>query len=182
MRNRLDPQWLDAQYNNRARVPDHAQVMAGWADASAAARAGAPQAVLDVAYGPTAGQKLDVFPAAVPQAPVLVFIHGGYWRALDKADQSFVAPSFNADGAMVVLPNYDLCPAVSVEQIVLQLVQAVAWVVRHAAEHGGDPTRIALAGHSAGGHLAAMLLSCRWHRCNQLCLQTCFNALPDLRR
>ena len=162
MRNRLDPLWLDAQYNNRARVPDYADALASWSRASAAARAGAPRAVLDLSYGPTALQKLDVFPAAVPKAPVLIFIHGGYWRALDKADCSFVAPSFNADGAMVVVPNYDLCPAVSIEQIALQLVQAVAWTVRHAAEHGGDPARIALAGHSAGGHLAAMLLSCRW--------------------
>ena len=162
MRHRLDPQWLDEQYNNRARVPGHASVMANWADASVAARAGAPRAVLDVPYGPDAGQRLDLFPADAPKAPVLIFIHGGYWRALDKADHSFVAPSFNADGAMVVVPNYGLCPAVSIEQIALQLVQAVAWVHRHAAEHGGDPSRIALAGHSAGGHLVAMLLSCRW--------------------
>ncbi len=162
MRQRLDPTWLDAQYNNRALVPNHAEVMASWARASAVARAGASGAVLDVCYGPGHGQTLDVFPAAAAKAPVLIFIHGGYWRSLDKADHSFVAPSFNADGAMVVVPNYGLCPAVNIEQIALQLADAVAWVHRHAAVHGGDPTRIALAGHSAGGHLATMLLSCRW--------------------
>ncbi len=161
MRARYAPTWLDAQYNNRARVPDHAQVMARWSEASALART-APAARLDLRYGAGAGETLDIFPAARPAAPVLIFIHGGYWRALDKADHSFVAPSFNADGAMVVVPNYALCPAVGIEHITLQMAAVVAWVWRHAAAHGGDPTRIALAGHSAGGHLAAMLLSCRW--------------------
>ena len=162
MRPRLDPTWLDAQYNNRARVPDHAAVMARWAQASALARSGAASAQLDVRYGDGAGETLDIFPAANPNAPVLVFIHGGYWRGLDKADHSFVAPSFNADGAAVVVPNYALCPAVSIEHITLQMAAAVAWVWRHAAGFGGDPSRIALVGHSAGGHLAAMLLCCRW--------------------
>ena len=164
MRSRFDPAWLDKQYNNRARVPDHAHVLASWSEASALARAGSP-AHLDLRYGDGAGESLDVFPATAPgaaAAPVLVFIHGGYWRSLDKADHSFVAPSFNADGAMVVVPNYALCPAVSVEHIVLQMAAVVAWVWRHAARFGGDPGRVALAGHSAGGHLATMLLSCRW--------------------
>jgi arylformamidase len=95
-------------------------------------------------------------------APVLVFLHGGYWRGLDKADHSFVAPAFTQAGACVVVPNYALCPAVTVPQIVLQMVQALAWTWRHVAEHGGDPNRITVAGHSAGGHLAAMLLACQW--------------------
>lgn len=162
MRPRLDPDWLDAQYNNRARVADHAQVLQSWAQASALTRSQAPNARLDVPYGDAAGETLDIFPALQPGAPVLVFIHGGYWRSLDKADHSFVAPAFNAAGATVVVPNYALCPAVSVEHIVLQVAHALAWVWRHAAEFGADPGRIALAGHSAGGHLATMLLSCRW--------------------
>ncbi len=162
MQPRLDPTWLDAQYNNRARVPDHADVMAGWAQASALARSGAAAAQLDVRYGDGAGETLDIFPAPQPNAPVLVFIHGGYWRALDKADHSFVAPSFNADGAAVVVPNYALCPAVRIEHITLQMAAAVAWVWRNAGRFGGNPSRIALVGHSAGGHLAAMLLCCRW--------------------
>jgi arylformamidase len=162
MRQRFDPAWLDAQYNNRARVADHAQVLSSWAQASALARSGAQAAQLDVAYGSAAGETLDIFPAPQKGAPVLVFIHGGYWRSLDKSDHSFVAPSFNANGASVVLPNYALCPAVGVEHIALQMARALAWVWRHASSWGADPSRIALVGHSAGGHLATLLLSCRW--------------------
>jgi arylformamidase len=163
MRPRLDdPAWLDAQYNNRARVADSAAQLAGWADASKHARDGSRKKLLDIAYGDGPNETLDIFPAAVADAPVLVYIHGGYWRSLDKSDFSFVAPSFVADGAMVVVPNYALCPAVTMEDIALQMVKAVAWTWRHAAECGGNPQRLALVGHSAGAHLAAMLLSCRW--------------------
>lgn len=161
MRNRRDPVWLEAQYNNRARVPDHGQVLARWAQASELVRQRSV-AHLDVAYGDGPGEVLDLFPTDAPAAPVLIFIHGGYWRSLDKADHSFVAPSFTADGALVVVVNYALCPAVTVEHIVMQMVRAVVWVWRHAEAYGGDPSRIALAGHSAGAHLAAMLMSCRW--------------------
>jgi arylformamidase len=167
MRPRLDdPAWLEAQYNNRARVADSAQQLAGWAEASALARERIAQQVLDVRYGDGPGETLDVFPAG-PGAPVLIYIHGGYWRSLDKSDFSFVAPSLVADGAMVVVPNYALCPAVTVEDITLQMVKAVAWAWRHAADHGGDPGRMALVGHSAGAHLAAMLLSCRWKQVDE---------------
>ena len=167
MRPRLDdPAWLEAQYNNRARVADSAQQLAGWAEASALARERIAQQVLDVRYGDGPGETLDVFPAG-PGAPVLIYIHGGYWRSLDKSDFSFVAPSLVADGAMVVVPNYALCPAVTVEDITLQMVKAVAWTWRHAADHGGDPGRMALVGHSAGAHLAAMLLSCRWKQVDE---------------
>lgn len=155
-----DPAWLDAQYHARVAIADHPAIFQRWREASDLARAQSP-CTLDIAYGPDPAERLDVFPAG-PGAPVLVFIHGGYWRSLDKADHRFVAPSFVADGAAVVLPNYSLCPAVSIEQIALQMTRALAWVVAHIAEFGGDPSRIALAGHSAGAHLAAMLLACRW--------------------
>lgn len=156
-----DPAWLDAQYNNRARVPEAPQILERWANASALARAQS-DCLLDVPYGSAPGETLDVFRTAAPDAPVFVFIHGGYWRALDKRDHSFIAPALVEAGAMVVVPNYALCPAVSIEHITLQMVQAVAWTWRHAREHGGDPRRIVVGGHSAGGHLAAMLLNCRW--------------------
>jgi arylformamidase len=161
-----DPAWLDRQYDNRARVPEHTRILANWAEASALVRERRPAARLDLRYGQGLDETLDLFPptsgAPGPGAPVMVFIHGGYWRSLDKRDFSFVAPAFNAAGALVLVPNYALAPAVSIEHIVLQMALVVAWAHDHAAEHGGDPGRIVLVGHSAGAHLAAMLLTCRW--------------------
>ncbi len=156
-----DPAWLDRMYNNRALVPDHAVHFARWAEWSRQARASLP-CELDLAYGDGPNETLDVFPAAQPNSPVVVFIHGGYWRSLDKADHSFVAPALTAAGACVVVPNYALCPAVTIAQITLQMVRALVWTWRHAARYGGDPSRITVVGHSAGGHLAAMLLTCAW--------------------
>lgn len=155
------PEWFDAQYNNRARIPEHLRILREWADRSAAAR-DALAGTLDIAYGAEPGERLDLFAPAAPGAPVLVYVHGGYWRALDKRDASFVAPPFVAAGALVVVTNYALCPAVSIEEIVRQQRAALAWTWRHAAEHGGDPGRIVVAGHSAGGHLAAMMLATDW--------------------
>lgn len=165
--NHFDPAWLDSQYNNRALVPEHARHFERWTRDSATARA-ASDCVLDVAYGRGSGETLDIFPAARPPgaapAPVLVFIHGGYWRSLDKSDHSFVAPPLVKQGACVVVPNYALCPAVTIPHITLQMVKVLAWVYRHIATHGADPNRITVVGHSAGGHLAAMLLACQWPR------------------
>ena len=100
--------------------------------------------------------------ASSANSPVLVFLHGGYWRALDKSDHSFVAPSLTEQGITVVVPNYALCPAVTIPEIVMQMVKALAWVWRHIDTWGGDASRIHVAGHSAGGHLAAMMLACDW--------------------
>ena len=166
MRPRLDPVWLDGQYNNRTRVHDHAEIMAGWTAASKLVLERAASR-LDVPYGEDPGANLDIFmphglAAGAKAAPVMVFIHGGYWRALDKSDHAFVAPAFTAAGALVVVPNYALCPAVSIEHIALQVARAVLWVRKNAEGLGGDPSRIMVAGHSAGGHLATMMLSCRW--------------------
>ncbi len=158
-----DPDWLEAMYNNRARVPDHAEHFERWARDSQRVRERQP-CTLDIAYGPSSGQRLDVFPAAQAGAPVVVFIHGGYWRSMDKKDHAFVVPPWTEAGACVVVPNYDLCPKVPLTEIVMQMVRALAWTWRHIARHGGDPSRISVAGHSAGGHLAAMLLSCLWDR------------------
>ncbi|MEJ8854111.1 alpha/beta hydrolase [Variovorax robiniae] len=161
-----DPAWLDRMYDNRARVPGHPAYFARWAEFSARVRAAQPEGV-DLRYGDGANETLDVFRAADANAPVLVFIHGGYWRALDKRDHSFLAPVFNKRGVCVVVPNYALCPGaveqpVTIPDIALQMVKALAWTSRHIAEHGGDPARITIVGHSAGGHLAAMLLGCDW--------------------
>ncbi|GAB3662225.1 alpha/beta hydrolase [Ramlibacter alkalitolerans] len=159
--NRGDGDWCDRMYNNRALVPDHADYLARWAAESGKAR-GELRCELDIAYGTEPGETLDVFPAEQGGGPVLVFIHGGYWRALDKSDHSFVAPAFTRHNACVVVPNYALAPAVTIPQITLQMARAVAWTWRNARRFGGDPRRIVVAGHSAGGHLAAMLLTCLW--------------------
>ena len=93
---------------------------------------------------------------------MLFFIHGGYWRALNKKDHAFIAPAFTPEGVCVVIPNYALAPALTVPDITMQMVKALAWSWRNIGKHGGDPSRITVAGHSAGGHLAAMMLSCVW--------------------
>jgi arylformamidase len=159
--NLKDPAWLDSMYNNRNLVPDYATYFDNWVQASKAARNNQP-CKLHVAYGKAPGEKLDVFHGATKDAPVVVFIHGGYWRSLDKSDHSFVAPAFTAKGACVVVPNYDLCPAVTIPEITMQMVRALAWVYRNIAQYGGNPKRITVVGHSAGGHLVAMLLACVW--------------------
>ena len=159
-------QWHDRMYNNRALVPDFADHLAHWQNASATARAQLNSS-LDVPYGEGLGETLDIFPAKDANAPVVVFIHGGYWRSLDKSDHSFVAPALRDMGACVVVVNYALCPGtpqhpVTIPDIALQMAKATAWVWRHIAEHGGDRQNISVIGHSAGGHLAAMLLGCNW--------------------
>ena len=164
-----DPAWLERMYNNRALVPEHMDYLQRWAQDSAQVRARMP-CVLDVAYGAGAGETLDVFPSARASGapvPVLVFIHGGYWRSLDKSDHSFIAPPFTQAGFCVVVVNYALCPGtpeapVTIPHIVRQMEKALGWVAHHIADHGGDVRRITAAGHSAGGQLAAMLLTSVW--------------------
>ena len=156
-----DAAWLRAEYDLRARHPEHTELFARWRTASALVRRIESQRV-DVRYGPGEGETLDVYPTPRANAPVLVFLHGGYWRSMDKADHAFLAPTFTAEGALVMIANYALCPAVGIEHIALQCTRLLAWVHRHAALYGGDPARVFVVGHSAGGQLAAMLLSCRW--------------------
>lgn len=153
---------LDREYDNRAKVPEFADYLTRWARESARARAELP-CRLDVPYGPSPAETLDVFrpgPGAGGRVPVQVFLHGGYWRALDKADFSFVARA--AQPAATVVPNYGLIPAVDMDELVRQCRAAVAWVYRNADTFGGDPGRLFVSGHSAGGHLCAMLLATDW--------------------
>lgn len=158
-----DGAWHDRMYNNRALVPEHPAFFARWAAESERARKDNPCS-LDLRYGDQPGETLDVFPAPQPDGPVLVFIHGGYWRSLDKSDHSFVAPSFTRDGACVIVPNYALAPAVTIPQITLQMVRAVEWAYYNAERFGGNPNCIKVVGHSAGGQLAAMMLACTWQQ------------------
>ena len=153
---------LDAEYNNRAKVKDAMDWIARYGAESARARAELPMR-FDVAYGVHHAERLDVFPAAgTAPAPIHVFVHGGYWHRLDKADFSFVVRGLRPAGAVTVVVNYGLIPAVDMDTLVRQCRSAVAWVHAHASEIGGDPSRIFVSGHSAGGHLTAMLLATDW--------------------
>jgi len=156
-----DPQRLERMYNNRVRVLDHGEYFARWAATSALAQR-SMVCELNVPYGDGLREVLDVFPAARPGAPLVVFVHGGYWKSSDKAEHSFVAAALHDLGAAVVVPNYGRCPQCSIKQITLQLLRAAAWAWRHAHDLNADPRRMAVMGHSAGAHLAAMLLACAW--------------------
>ena len=163
MHMRQTPEWYDRMYNNRAWVPDFANHLQHWTKQSKTARHQL-RGLTDISYGDGPNENLDIFPANLAHAPVMVFLHGGYWRALDKSDQSFIAPSFTREGVCVVVPNYALCPMVTIPDIVMQMVKALTWVWRYISEWGGDPSRIYVVGHSAGGHLAAMMMACQWQR------------------
>ncbi len=152
---------LDREYNAEQSVPDFGACVKHFLDSSAAARSSlAHQA--DVPYGPTKAESANVFPAAAPGSPVLVFLHGGYWKALTAHVFDMVAPGPVAAGYAVVNVTYALCPAVTITEIVRQVRAAIAWTYRHAASFNGDPGRIYVAGHSAGGHLTAMAMLTDW--------------------
>ncbi len=157
----LTPQQLDHQYNARAAIPDHPQIFERWRAESRAAR-DELRCEADYYFGPSPAETLDLYPAAAPNAPLLVFIHGGYWRSLDKQDFSFLAPAFVRAGVAVAMPNYGLAPATSIEEMVRQMLRAMAWLYRHLPQLGIDRRRIVVAGHSAGAHLAAMMLAADW--------------------
>lgn len=156
-----DQAGLDAQYNNRAMVPDHAAFIDSWLRRSAEARRHL-SVDLDLAYGDDPRQRMDFFPAPQRDAPVLAFIHGGYWQALDKQHFSHIAPLFVAAGIAVAVLGYRLAPAQRMTAIAGDIRAALAWLYRELPVLGGDRARIHLAGHSAGGHLAALAAATDW--------------------
>ena len=166
------PMNMQAEYDNRAKVPECGAIMAGWQRDAAAFRAAHAESELDLAYGPTPRQALDLFwPAAGRDAPLAMFIHGGYWQALDKWWCSHLAAGLLAHGVAVAMPSYDLCPEVSLATIVDQVRTAAAFLARR---HG---RQLMAMGHSAGGHLAAMLMATDW-RAHELPPGTVSAGLP----
>lgn len=144
----------EAEYNNRARVPEHPSIIAGWARDAQAYRESQRDVYRTISYGPGARNTVDVFPAR-NEGAMVVFIHGGYWQALDGSFFSHLAAGLNAHGVSVAIPSYDLCPQVSVGDIIAQMRMAA----RELARLG---RRLVVSGHSAGGHLAACLMATDW--------------------
>jgi arylformamidase len=152
---------LDAQYNVSENVEDATEYAEFYTEKSRAVRADL-DCHLDVSFGPTVAERLDVFPADRPNAPILLFIHGGYWHSRTAEEFDFVARGPVSAGVTTVVMNYALCPTVSIDELVRQTRAAVVWLADHAAEFGADGDRIHVAGHSAGGHLTGMLLTTDW--------------------
>lgn len=163
--------YFDHQYNARASVQDPLAYMSRYAQESLSALS-LPGTVRNQRYSPRATDVLDIYLPKRSEsqvgkeqgAPVFIFIHGGYWRALSKNDSAFMAPALTAAGAIVVVPDYDLAPAFTLDHIVDQMRQAFAWVVRNIAIYGGNAQNICVCGSSAGGHLVGMLLAKGWQQ------------------
>ena len=154
---------LEYHFNPQNAVADHAS----WSEkrnAASAANRKKLKGFLDVSYGASPREKLDIFPAEKTGAPVLVYFHGGYWRSGGKEQNAHFAELFVARGATVVVAGYDLAPSVAVTDIVRQARSAVAWVYRNISKYGGDPAKLHIAGISAGGHLVAMALANDWQK------------------
>jgi arylformamidase len=148
----------ETEYNNRARVPEHADIFVRWEREAAAWRAASPNAALGVKYGPSERQMLDIFPAAGdgPQTPLALFIHGGWWRSLHPSSFSQMAKGPNAHGVTVAAAGYDLCPGCSIADIVGQMRAACLTLWRR------HRRPIMVYGWSAGAHLAACMVATDW--------------------
>jgi arylformamidase len=151
---------IERGYNNRAAVPDHQRWLDEWVARSERARQTLRPSI-DVRYGTAPKETLDLFLPPEPARGTLVFIHGGWWRSLDKSDYAFVAPVFVAAGFAVAMVNYDLCPGATIATAVEQCRHAVSWLVREGPERGA-PMPVVIGGHSAGGHLTAMMYATDW--------------------
>jgi len=156
-----DADFYSREYNNRALVPEHDQHFTSWTERSANAR-NTMICYLDRRYGDAPGETVDIFPARKGDGSCMMFIHGGYWRSLDKRDFSFLAPAWVDAGVSLAIVNYDLCPQVTIEEIVRQMLRASRWLWLHCEDYGMDQDRLYVAGHSAGGHLTAMMMCALW--------------------
>ena len=145
----------EAEYNNRTRIAEYPQIIERWRTVSARDRSAA-RADLDQPYGPGERQRYDLYRSGAPDAPLLVYIHGGYWQLGSREDTAFVARAFTAAGIDVALPSYSLCPAVTVLEIIDELRRCLAALWTATAK------RPVVAGHSAGGHLTAAMLATDW--------------------
>jgi arylformamidase len=161
----LSDETLNQHFMPRIAVPDHETWLNQDLASSTQIRqdlAVKGQGRLDCRYGPGPRQVIDVFPATAPNAPILIWVHGGYWRALSKEHYTNIVPTFLSSGAAVACVGYDLCPSVTLTELLSQTRDALRWLRAHAAEMQGDPNRLVLAGNSAGAHICAMALHHDW--------------------
>jgi len=143
------------QLNLRARHPDF-QLALDFNESESKRVLNTYSNQLDLSYGEDPLQSLDIFPSAVPNSPVLVFIHGGYWKALDKSSYRFIAAPFVDQNISVCLINYRLIPSVTMEALLQDISSSLAWIQANISSYNGNPEEMVLSGHSAGGHLALM--------------------------
>ena len=154
----MDRAQLDAAYNNTAAVPERNAIVADWAARSAKVRR-EHASHLDLAYGESPRERLDLFLAANPKAPTLAFIHGGYWQMNDKENFAFIAEGLLPLGINLAVIEYTLAPAARLDRIVAENRRAVQWLAAHLDDYGADPDRLYVSGHSAGGHLTACAIT-----------------------
>src|SRR4051812_34711153 len=160
-----DQEALDRQYNNRLNVPDFATYLDRWEVLSRETEQ-MFICIKDLQYDELPRERLDVYPSNFPNATTLVFIHGGYWHLFDKASFQFIAKAFQPYGITTVLINYPLAPANTIDQLVSSCRKAIVWLYENLSAFNGNPDAIFVAGHSAGGHLAAMLMETNWAQLN----------------
>jgi arylformamidase len=149
---------LNRQYNNRLNAPDHERDLQRWELLSREAEKKYPP-IKNIPYGELPDEKLDIFPSEQALSKTLVFIHGGYWYKHVAADFYLIAEAFKSYGFTTVLIDYPLMPVHSLDQLVISCRRSIHWVQQNIANYNGDPTQIYVAGHSAGGHLASMMMT-----------------------
>lgn len=155
---RYDQESLNKQYNNRLQVPDHPVHVEMWETMSRQTEKEFP-VNKDISYGEQPREKLDIYPSSKTGSKTLIFIHGGYWRNFDKSLFQFIANAFHQYDITIVIITYPLAPAASIDQIVLSCRKAINWVQGNIKKYNGNPEQIYIAGHSAGGHLAVMMMT-----------------------
>ncbi|MDX1669278.1 MAG: alpha/beta hydrolase [Limnobacter sp.] len=155
-----DTEWLDSQYNVRSYLPEHPKVFAQWAEASRYARFDL-DGYWNLFFGESEAETVDVIPGK-PGKPLLVFIHGGYWRSLDKYDFTFLARPYVARGYSVALLNHGHIPRITIEDSVRQTLRGIEWLYRQAERFGYDQNQMIACGHSSGAHLAVMSALAFW--------------------
>ena len=158
------PQELERQYNVRdSRADYETKIVPDWIKRSAITRTNLKSAI-DISYGKSEKQKLDFFSSPDINSPTVIFFHGGYWQRGDKSVYSFLANSFVNNNINFLAVGYDLCPKISITQIVLQAQEAIVWIWQNANKLEINKDKFIVSGHSAGGHITGMMMGTEWNK------------------